>query len=139
MTGSERRISDRKLFKVPLQFEILESNRPAPRVLAETENISPTGIFMISPQRLPVGSMLQLTLQVPIEISGSMFTRLQCRGRVVHEQMLPNNILGYGIEIEKMGRSLRHLEFVGTGKPAASVVHGSQELPFRQFGSDLVV
>jgi hypothetical protein len=145
MKSSERRTSNRQILKVPLQFEVLESSRSDRHFLAETENISPTGMFMITPERLSVGTSLQMTLQVPTEISGSVFNRLQCRGRVVHEQVLPNNTVGYGIQIEKMGRSLRHMEFTLTSE--SSPGHSSQTpgsglsptLAFRQFGSDLIV
>ena len=102
MTSPDKRSSPRYLLPIPVRFRCFEIGCAGLEVPTQTLNISCSGLFLLSPQRLKVGSKLSLNLRVPTEISGSVFTELRCRGRVVHEQELRDGRLGYGVEIEQM-------------------------------------
>jgi hypothetical protein len=38
---------------------------------------------------------------VPTQISGSALSELECRGQIVHEKLLPDGKLGYGVQFER--------------------------------------
>lgn len=99
MPGPERRCSPRRSLQVPIR---IRCSGIAEEISTHTENVSWSGAFLTSPQRLPVGSPLSLTMRVPIEISGSAYSELRCEGRVVHEYESKNEGIGYGIEISKI-------------------------------------
>jgi hypothetical protein len=106
MSSPERRSDPRYLLKIPVSFRCFDATR-AEEVSTEATNISRSGMFITSPRPLAVGSSLRMCLRVPTEISGSVFSQLQCIGRVVHEQSAIGGAVGYGIAIEKFSRDLR--------------------------------
>jgi hypothetical protein len=107
MKQSEKRSNVRCLLQIPVRFRCFEIACANLEIPGQTINISRSGLFLISAQRLKVGSSLSLTLRVPTEISGSAFNELRCTGRVVHEQKLKNGTMGYGVEIERMALPVR--------------------------------
>jgi hypothetical protein len=110
MSSPERRSDPRYLLNIPVTFRCFDTTRTE-EVTTEATNISRSGMFITSPRPLAVGSSLRMSLRVPIEISGSVFSQLQCIGRVVHERSAVGGAMGYGIAIEKMTRDLRaHVE-----------------------------
>lgn len=102
MKGSEKRSSPRRWLQIPVLFRSFEIAPGDREIATKTINVSHSGLFLTSPQRLKLGSSLFLTLRVPTEISGSVFAQLKCRGRVGHEQQLGDETLAYGVEIEQM-------------------------------------
>jgi hypothetical protein len=104
MPAEDRRSSPRFLLFVPVRFHHCTGGE----ITTHAVNISRSGLFLRSPQKLAIGTSLQMSLRVPTEISGSVFTELRCRGRVVHEQQ-EEGAPGYGIEIEQMTPGFRPL------------------------------
>jgi hypothetical protein len=85
---------------IPVRFQDGSGNE----VRTRATNISRDGLFLNSPRRLPLGASLHMSMRVPTEISGSVFSELHCKGRVVHEAESAEGI-GYGVEIERMAPS----------------------------------
>lgn len=113
MKRIERRTSRRYILNVPVRIGQLAAIGESHEPPGQTLNVSRTGILMTSPLRLEVGSQLHLTLQVPMEISGSAVRRFRCNGRVVREEKLADGTIGYGIEIEPIQSSARILSTRG--------------------------
>jgi PilZ domain len=102
MPASDRRGNPRLLLTIPVRFQ----DGTGTEVQAHATNISRAGLFLNSPQKLTVGASLHMRMRVPTEISGSVFSELQCQGRVVHERKSAEGV-GYGVEIEKMASGFR--------------------------------
>jgi hypothetical protein len=80
MKQSEKRANVRCLLQIPVRFRCFEIACANLEIPGQTINISRSGLFLISAQRLKVGSSLSLTLRVPTEISGSALTNCDARG-----------------------------------------------------------
>jgi PilZ domain len=102
MPASDRRCNPRLSLTIPVRFQ----DGSGAEVQAHATNISRAGLFLTSPRKLPVGTSLHMSMRVPTEISGSVFSELHCQGRVVHERESPEGV-GYGVEIQKMATALR--------------------------------
>jgi hypothetical protein len=101
MWVTKERADFRQPLQLPLRFRILDDQSPR-SIPSETSNISPSGIFMHTPVRLKVGTPLQLSIQIPLFVSGSNGFHFRCTGRVVHEQKFPSGDQGYGVQFERM-------------------------------------
>ena len=99
MSAEDRRSSPRYALEIPVYFHCCDLAQ-GEEIAAQAVNISRTGLYLTSPKRLAVGSLLSLRLQVPIEISGSPFREVRCAGRVVYEHESAEQ-LGYGIQLEQ--------------------------------------
>jgi len=102
MPVSDRRGDPRFMLIIPVRFH----HPSAGEIATQAVNVSRSGLFLKSPQKLAVGSSLHLNLRVPTEISGSVFSELRCTGRVVHERQAEGSI-GYGIEIVRLTSGFR--------------------------------
>jgi hypothetical protein len=102
MLASDRRRNPRLLETIPVRFH----DGSGTEVRAFAVNISRAGLFINSPRKLSVGTWLLMRMRVPTEISGSVFSELHCKGRVVHERESIDG-LGYGVEIEGTAAALR--------------------------------
>jgi hypothetical protein len=102
MFASDRRGNPRLSLTIPVRFE----DGSGTEVQTHATNISRAGLFLKSPRKLTVGTSLRMSMRVPTEISGSVFSELHCHGRVVHERESAGG-MGYGVEIERMAPGLR--------------------------------
>jgi hypothetical protein len=100
MWVTKERADFRQPLQLPLRFRIL-SDQNHKSIPSETANISPSGIFMHTPVRLKVGTALQLSIRIPLLVSGSNGFHFRCMGRVVHEQKFPGGDQGYGVRFER--------------------------------------
>ena len=98
MSAPDRRANPRIFLTIPVYFRSPAGHNVSTHAI----NISQSGMYITSPQRLLVGSSLHMSLSVPTEISGSVFSRVRCKGRVVYECESEGDAMGYGIEIEKL-------------------------------------
>lgn len=121
MNRSEKRSNARCLLQIPVRFRCFEIACADLEISGQTINISRSGLFLTSAQRLKVGSSLSLTLRVPTEISGSAFSELRCKGRVVHEQKLKDGTMGYGVEIERIAPVVRQSLLKGSNLGSATL------------------
>jgi len=114
MSAQDRRADPRFQLLIPVRFQ----DWAGQEVTTHSVNISRSGLFLRSPQKLAVGTLLHMRLRVPTEISGSVFSELRCKGRVVHECEAAGEV-GYGIEIEKMASGFRGLRTDANMPPTA--------------------
>jgi hypothetical protein len=99
MSNIERRSDTRHPVEIPLWFHVLLQANDPKEICSETSNVSRTGILMRSPLPLKVGSPIALKLRIPTHISGSARTFFRAFGHVVHEVLLGDGQLGYGIQL----------------------------------------
>ena len=69
--------------------------------VGETMDISSEQLLMRSPIRLEVGLRLEITVRVPVEFSGSPFSKLKFTGRVLSGIDVPEGAFVYKVEIER--------------------------------------
>jgi PilZ domain len=102
MNSSERRHDTRVHIRVPLHFRLLESPGSADHA-GESENISQRGIYFATNVPLKVGAPVEVSLQMPKELTGGAGSEVKCMARVVHIQ--PDSFLGgkagIGMRIER--------------------------------------
>ena len=58
--------------------------------VGETVVVSPEQLIMSSPIPLEVGLHLEITVRVPVEVSGSPFSKMRFSGRVLSGRTLPS-------------------------------------------------
>src|ERR1035437_10316579 len=92
MNSNERRIDTRVNIRVPLQFRALNAPNSAEEA-AESENISQRGIYFETAVHLKVGTPLEVSLQMPRDMSGKSSSEVRCMARVVH---IRTNLRGKG-------------------------------------------
>ena len=67
-------------------------------VLGKTENISGTGLFVVTSVRLRNDTPIQLTVALPAEVTKTPI-RLHCEGRVMHQHKT-GDVAGFGVVID---------------------------------------
>lgn len=97
---SDRRNSRRHPLKTAARLRVWKSGfseRPA-----ETENVSAQGALLASEVPFSVGSLVEILLTMPQEITGEPCADWRCSGRVVRIQPLDRNRgkVGLGVEFD---------------------------------------
>ena len=69
--------------------------------LGETIDISAEQLLIRSPIQLEVGLHLEITVRVPVEFSGSPFTKMKFSGRVLSGRPAPEGRFLYTVGIER--------------------------------------
>jgi hypothetical protein len=82
MFGTERRRTKRFGLKIPLRVRIPKS--AAPERLAESLNVSAQGICFATDLPLREGMPVQLTFEMPQEVTRKPASEWRCVGHVVH-------------------------------------------------------
>jgi hypothetical protein len=77
----DRRLTERHRLRIPLKLRILGSDDPNHN--AESINFSGRGALLETGLLLQVGSIVELHLKLPEELTGQPTTEWRCRGRVV--------------------------------------------------------
>jgi hypothetical protein len=97
---SDRRVSPRYNFKLPLRVRIWKSAIPEQRT--ESENLSERGIYFATNSPLRVGTAVQVLLKMPEEITGEPTNEWLCSGHVVHMEPSdsPRGKLGVGVQFD---------------------------------------
>jgi hypothetical protein len=96
----DRRFATRHAFKTLLRFRIRKSFIPEQR--AETQNLSERGVFFATKFPLSVGTVVDLLLKMPQQITGRKTTEWRCMGHVVRvvAETFPEQNLGVGVEFD---------------------------------------
>lgn len=81
--AAERRNEIRVEVKEPVRLRAV-TNPVSPEQLAETVNISPRGLCVATELPLQVGTLVELFLRMPAEVSGDKACDVRCIARVVH-------------------------------------------------------
>jgi len=100
ITLSDRRVSPRHNFKLPLRVRILKS--PIAEQRTESVNLSEGGIYFPTNSPLRVGNAVQVLLKMPEEITGEPTNEWLCSGHVVHTEASdsPRGKLGVGVQFD---------------------------------------
>ena len=80
----ERRLAPRLDVKVPVRVHIPKSTEPDQ--WAESLNVSPRGICFVTDLSLQKGSAVDMTFEMPEEVSKKPPSEWRCTGHVVHVQ-----------------------------------------------------
>jgi hypothetical protein len=101
MNTKERRLDTRVNVRVPLRFRTL-NNPNSVEQNAESENISQRGVYFETAVPLNVGTPVELSLRMPLEVAGKSSSDVKCVARVVH--IRPSTLSGrpgVGLHIER--------------------------------------
>ncbi len=103
MQDAKKRLSPRWPLRVPLRLAIIKQEGLVDEeVSAETLNISQSGLFMHTHLRIKVGAPVQLSIQIPKELSRHVPLYIHCTGHVIHEHHLPDGRKGYGVRFKEV-------------------------------------
>ncbi len=97
---SDRRVSARHNFRLPLRVRILKSAIAEQRT--ESVNLSERGIYFPTNSPLRVGNAVQVLLKMPEEITGEPTNEWLCSGHVVRIESFdsPRGRLGVGVQFD---------------------------------------
>ena len=97
---SDRRVSARHNFKLPLRVRILKSAIAEQRT--ESVNLSERGIYFPTNSPLRVGTAVQVLLKMPEEITSESANEWLCSGHVVRIESFdsPRGRLGVGVQFD---------------------------------------
>jgi hypothetical protein len=83
MNKSDRRCSTRYALRIPIRFRESVAATEHEGYTGETTNISRNGLSFVTKVPLLLGSIVELALRVPRELSGSGKSEIQCFGQIV--------------------------------------------------------
>jgi hypothetical protein len=97
---SDRRVSLRHNFRVPIRVRFWKSRLPEQR--SESENLSEGGILFATNSRIPVGTVIEVLLKMPEAITGEPTTEWLCSGHVVRVEPIesPRGKIGVGMQFD---------------------------------------
>jgi hypothetical protein len=100
IAGSNRRLSFRHNIKTPLRIRVWKSAIPEQR--SESVNLSKQGILFAADSSMPVGTVVEILLKMPEEITGEPAAEWLCSGHVVHVDPIdsPPGKLGIGVQFD---------------------------------------
>jgi len=100
VAASDRRLSLRHEIKTPLRIRLWKSAAPERR--GESVNLSERGILFASDSSLPIGTVVEVLLKMPEEITGEPTTEWLCSGHVVRVNPIdsPRGKLGVGVQFD---------------------------------------
>lgn len=97
---SDRRLSLRHEISTPLRIRVWKSAAPEQR--GESMNLSERGILFTSDSPLPIGTVVEVLLKMPEEITGEPTAEWLCSGHVVRVIPVdsPRGRLGVGVQFD---------------------------------------
>jgi len=100
VAASDRRLSLRHNFKTALRIRIWKSSAPERR--SESVNLSDRGILFATDSPMPVGTVVEVLLKMPEEITGEPTTEWLCSGHVVRVDPInsPRGSHGVGVQFD---------------------------------------
>jgi len=100
VAASDRRLSPRHEIRTPLRIRVWKSAAPERR--GESVNLSERGILFASDSSLPIGTVVEVLLKMPEEITGEPTTEWLCSGHVVRVNPIdsPRGKLGVGVQFD---------------------------------------
>ena len=87
--------------RVAIPFRVLD-HPEIPEQNAESENMSQHGIHFLTDAPLQIGITMEVTLQIPHDLTQKVSSEVECIGRVAHIRPIDGKVgvLGIGIHIE---------------------------------------
>ena len=103
MKDPERRRLTRHNLRTPLRFRALGVGADTSEHFTEALNVSGGGFFFASSAPLRVGMQLEVTLRMPVEVTGTAAKETNCTARVTHarSEAFGDGRMGFGAEIEE--------------------------------------
>jgi PilZ domain len=100
MRAPDRRVADRFSLKIPMFLQKWRS--VALKEDVESVNLSGSGAYFNTEFVLRTGDVVELTLQMPREVTGVLSTRWRCTGHVIHvrQASAPGEPLGVGVQFD---------------------------------------
>jgi hypothetical protein len=100
VAASDRRLSLRRNFKIPIRIRVWKSAIPEQR--NESVNLSERGILFATDSPMPIGTVVEVLLKMPEEITGVPTTEWLCSGHVVRAEPIdsPRGKLGVGVQFD---------------------------------------
>ena len=100
VAASDRRLTVRHNFRTPIRIRIWKS--AIPEQGSESVNLSERGILFASDTSLPIGTVVEVLLKMPEEITGEPTTEWLCSGHVVRVNPIdsPGGKLGVGVQFD---------------------------------------
>lgn len=97
---SDRRLSVRHEIKTPLRIRLWKSAAPEKR--SESLNLSECGILFATDSPMPIGTVVEVLLKMPEEITGERTTEWLCSGHVVRINPIdsPRGKLAVGVQFD---------------------------------------
>jgi hypothetical protein len=81
---ADRRLSFRHTLQIPLQVRIWKTKIPAQR--AVSENVSTSGILFTTSLAVAIGTVLEVVMKMPEQLTGESASLWRCSGHVVRVQ-----------------------------------------------------
>ena len=96
----DRRSAERHPLKTPLRVRVWKT--ATPEHAGESQNISQQGMFFATDLALRVGTVVEVLLKMPEEITGEPSTEWRCTGHVVHVEPIdsPRGAQGVGVQFD---------------------------------------
>ncbi len=94
----DRRVSTRHAVKTPLKVRLWKS--ATPEHVGQSENISEQGMFFATDLRMGVGTVVELVLKMPQEITGEPETEWRCTGHVVRVAQVDTEVGTQGVGVQ---------------------------------------
>jgi hypothetical protein len=110
MNKQDRRLFPRYSLRIPVRFRIADFSTDMSEHATEAVNVSRYGLLLAARSAMRVGATLDLTVRVPVEISGIARQEARCKGRIVHQCALEDGRIGYGVQIDRMTPPFMHAE-----------------------------
>jgi hypothetical protein len=100
VTESDRRVSTRHNFNIPIRIRLWKSAVPEQR--GQSENLSEGGILFARDAALPIGTVVEVLLKMPELISGKPSTEWLCTGHVVRVEPVdsPRGKVGISVQFD---------------------------------------
>lgn len=95
---SDRRVSTRHAVKTPLRVRLWKSAMP--EHAGQSQDISEQGMFFATDLRMGVGTVVELVLKMPQEITGEPETEWRCTGHVVRVQQVDTEVGTQGVGVQ---------------------------------------
>jgi hypothetical protein len=108
MDGRDRRRETRVDVRVPLRFRPV-ANLNVPEQKAESENVSPLGVYFTTDFPLTVGAVLVLWMTMPAQVTEGDARDVRCLARVMHVEPTGRLVrkVGVGLRIDEMAAAAR--------------------------------
>jgi Tfp pilus assembly protein PilZ len=94
----DRRVSTRHPVKTPLKVRLWKS--ATPEHAGQSENISEQGMFFATDLRMGVGTVVEVVLKMPQEITGEPETEWRCTGHVVRVSQVDTEVGTQGVGVQ---------------------------------------
>jgi hypothetical protein len=98
VAAADRRLCLRHKIKTSLRVRLWKSSTPEQR--SESVNLSQQGILFATDIPMPVGTVVEVLLKMPEEITGEPATEWLCAGHVVHVDPIDSSRGRFGVGVQ---------------------------------------